>query len=207
MTYLYYNITMATLNEIELLLNIELCDRVLRNGKRKDNKNQYYYFREQYYIVKLTRNKWMIIDDCRKSRKMLIKHTWYYGNHGYAMTNIDNTRKSYHQCSLNYEKPNVADHINNKRFDNRFDNLRIVTPKENSRNTTKQINNTSGKQGVCHFTDKRRVLHYWKAYIKDNNSKRIEKYFSIKKLGDAEAFRQAVEKRKELEILYGYIGD
>jgi hypothetical protein len=198
---------MATLNEIELFLNIELCDRVLRNGKRKDNKNQYYYFRDQYYIVKLTQNKWMIIDDCRKSRKMLINHCWSYCTHGYAMTNIDDTMKRYHQIALNYEKPNVADHINNKRFDNRFDNLRIVTPKENSRNTTKRITNTSGKQGVHYYTVKKTGLHYWRVQIKDNNNKVIQKQFSIKKLGDAEAKRQAIEKRKELEILYNYIGD
>ena len=43
--------------------------------------------------------------------------------------------------------------------------------------------------------------------IIDNTNKQIKKYFSIAKLGDDEAQRQATEKRKELEITYGKIGD
>jgi len=198
---------MASLSEIELLLDVELCDQVLRNGKKKADKNQFYYFRNQYYIVKLTQNKWMVIDDCKKSRKMLIKYCWYYATKGYAGTNIEGNKKFYHQIALEYEKPNVADHINHKKFDNRSDNLRIVTQRENLRNTTKSKNNKSGKQGVSRYTNKKRNLHYWTVQINDNNCKLIQKYFSIKKLGEDEAKRQAIECRKQLEIQYGYIGD
>jgi hypothetical protein len=47
---------------------------------------------------------------------------------------------------------------------------------------------------------------YWRVSIRNNN-KNIQKCFSIAKLGDDEAKRQAIEHRKNLEIKYGYIGD
>ena len=57
------------------------------------------------------------------------------------------------------------------------------------------------------YTDKKLNNHYWVSRIYDNNGKRLEKKFSIQKLGETEAKRQAIEHRKQLEIQYGYIGD
>ena len=198
---------MTTLNNIESFLNLEIGDKSLKDGKKYKNKNQYYYYEQAYYIVKLTKDKWMIAEDCQKTRKLLKKHCWCTDTHGYALTSVDKSTKSWHQLFFNYEDGLVADHINNKRFDNRLDNIRIVTASENSRNTTINSNNTSGKQGVYHYTDKRRGLHYWRVLINGNNQKQIAKHFSIKKLGDDEAKRQAIEYRKQLEIQFGYIGD
>ena len=101
----------------------------------------------------------------------------------------------------------MADHINNKKFDNRIDNIRIVLARENNRNRTVRSDNTSGKQGIYYYIEKKTGLHYWKVVITDNNQKNISKCFSVKKLGDAEAKRQAIEYRKQLEIQFGYIGD
>ena len=197
---------MSTLNNIESFLNIEIGERRLRDGKKYNNKNQYYYYENLYYIVKLTRGMWVILEDCTKTRKLLRLHCWRYHINGYAQTRFNKkSTKCYHQLFLNYESGLVADHINNKKFDNRNDNLRIATHKDNSRNTTKSTNNTSGKQGVSKNTIQGR--QYWKVIIYDNNNKVIAKLFSINKLGNEEAFKQAVAKRKELEILYNYIGD
>jgi len=197
---------MASLNEIEAFLNIEIGNKRLRDGKKYKNKNQYYYYEQAYYIVKLTRDKWMILEDCRKTRELLNKYCWSF-DHGYAKTRFNKTTKKFHQLFLNYDSDLVADHINNKRFDNRIDNLRIVTPQENCKNKTKPSNNSSGKQGVNFNTDKKTGLQYWRVEIVDNNSKKITKRFSIKKLGNDEAKRQAIACRKQLEIQYGYIGD
>jgi hypothetical protein len=41
----------------------------------------------------------------------------------------------------------VVDHINTKSFDNRLENLRVVTQKVNTQNKTKPKNNTSGNMG------------------------------------------------------------
>jgi hypothetical protein len=107
---------------------------------------------------------------------------------------------------LEYEKPNVADHINHKKFDNRDENLRVVSQRENDRNRTKPSNNTSNKLGVNRSTNNKNNS-YWRVQITDNDYKPISKLFSIQKLGEDEAKRQAIEYRKQLEVQYNYIGD
>jgi len=198
---------MTTLNNIEAFLNLEIGDKKLKDGKKKINKNQYYYYEQAYYIIKLTKDKWMIAEDCNKTRKLLKKYCWHTCSSGYAQTNVDKSTKKWHQLFFKYEDGLVADHINNKKFDNRHDNIRIVSVRENNRNTTINSNNTSGKQGVFQFLDKRNGYHSWKVEIRDNNQKKIQKLFSVKKFGENEAKRRAIEHRKQLEIQYGYIGD
>ena len=197
---------MASLQQVQAFLNIEIGDKRLHDGKKYKNKNQYYYFDQAYYIIKLTQDKWMIAEDCRKTRVLLRKHCWCASG-GYTTTNVDKSAKKWHQLFYIYETGLVADHINNERFDNRIDNIRIVTPSDNNRNRTKRSDNMSGKQGVSRETDKKTGLHYWKVQIANNTGKRISKVFSIKNLGDAEAKRLAIEHRKRLELQFGYIGD
>jgi len=198
---------MTTLNNIEAFLNLEIGDKILKDGKKYNNKNKYYYYNQFYYIIKLSQDKWTIAEDCNKTRKLLKKYCWRTHNDGYAQTAVDKTTKKWHQLFFKYEDGLVSDHINNKRFDNRIDNIRIVTSSDNSRNKTINSLNTSGKQGVSNLIDKRTGVHYWRVQITDNNNKKIQKYFSISKLGTDEAKRQAIEYRKDLEIIYGYIGD
>jgi hypothetical protein len=97
--------------------------------------------------------------------------------------------------------------LKDKRFDNRIDNLRIVTQQQNCRNKTKRTNNTSNKQGVYLCTDKKKGLQSWRVEIVNNNGKRITKSFSIKKLGNDNAKARAIAYRKQLELQFGYIGD
>lgn len=195
------------LNTIESFLDIEIGDKRLCNGKKYKNKNQYYYYRDQYYIVKLTRDKYMIVDDCKKTRRLLRLYCWHFNNEGYAQTHYDGSSKSWHQLYLNYENGLVCDHINNKKYDNRADNLRIVTQRQNNRNLSKRSDNTSGKQGVCRRTRHKGKNHYWIVQIRDNDGKSISKCFSVNKYGDAEAKRLAIEKRLEWEEEFDYIGD
>lgn len=196
---------MTDLENIERFLKIDTDNKRLRDGKKNKNKNQYYYYKDRFYIVKLTRNNWMICGDDATTRRLLRRHTWSSHSRGYARTTIGNTCEFWHQHYLSYQKPNVADHINNERYDNRIDNLRIVNQKENMRNRKKQKNNTSGKQGLCRQTIGCR--DYWKVQIWDTECKRITKYFSITKLGEETAKQKAIQKRLELERLYNYIGD
>ena len=195
---------MTTIGSIEEFLNIETGDRKLCDGKYKHNKNRYYYFKNRYYIIKLSGHKWMIASDCRRTRRLLRNHTWYNQN-GYSQSGKDIIH--FHREVINTDDDLFTDHINNKTFDNRVDNLRMVTAKMNMRNKTKHKNNTSGKQGVCHWTDNKSGLNYWKVVIHDNDGKRIQKHFSIKKLGNDEAKRQAIECRKSLEQQFGCMGD
>ena len=193
---------MTSLQNIETFLNIEIGEKTLRNGKKYPNKNQYYYYEDNYYIVKLTQDKWMIVEDCRKTRKLLKENCWYFNSRGYAKTVKMNKLIAYHQLFLNYERGLCADHINNHRYDNRSDNFRIVSHRENCKNKLKYINNTSGKQGVS-----KKGNGHWISNIANNEGKRITKHFSIKKLGNEEAYNRAVQHRKDLEQEYGYIGD
>ena len=120
---------MATL-AIEAHLDLELGNRRLRDGKKKLNKNDYYYYKNLYYIVELTKGTWTILEDCVKTRKLSRK-----SHKGYARSSIDGTLtcKCWHQLSLNYEDGLVADHINGLRYDARLDNLRVVANMPNKR--------------------------------------------------------------------------
>jgi len=199
---------MATLQEIQDFLDIEIGDKRLRPGKKYKNKNKYYYYEDQYYIVMLTQGKWMIAEDCKKTRRLLRLNCWcVHTTDLYAQTRFKNTSKKWHQLFLNYEDTLTADHLNRKRHDNRFDNLRVVSRKENCKNLTKSSNNTSGKQGVNRFIRKRDGSPYWRGRIHNNGGKEVAKHFSINKFGEQEAKRLAIEWRKQKEEEYGYIGD
>jgi hypothetical protein len=122
-------------------------------------------------------------------------------------------RKGY-MCSSNgsfhamiMKPPNglVVDHINTKSFDNRLENLRVVTQKVNTQNKTKPKNNTSGNMGVS----KRKMngSEYWLTRIVDNNNKNLQKLFSISKLGNEQAKRQAILQRNIWKEQFNYLGE
>jgi len=200
---------MTSLQEIENFLDIEIGDKRLRPGKKNPNKNKYYYYPDKYYIVMLTRGMWMIAEDCKKTRRLLRLHIWYISTNGYVTTRVNQTTKSWHQRYLKYEKGLVVDHINNKKFDNQHENLRITTYSNNNRNRVLNKRNTSGKQGVCRCTTKTNgnTFAYWRASICIDGGKRSRKDFSVKKLGDVEAKRQATKWRRQKETEFGYLGD
>ena len=113
---------MTDIKSIENFLNIDVEDKKLRDGKKDPCKNRYYRY-DDYYIVSLTQNRWMIIDKDKKNRKLLKLHYWSNDSgQNYARTGVNQKTKRYHQLLLNYEKGLVADHINQKKFDNRSAN-------------------------------------------------------------------------------------
>ena len=76
---------MASLEEIQIYLNIDL-NRRLRDGKKQPLKNRYYYYRGKYYIVELSQNKWTILEDCTITRRLLENYIWCVLNN-YTATN------------------------------------------------------------------------------------------------------------------------
>lgn len=82
------------------------------------------------------------------------------------------------------------DHKNRIKSDNRIDNLRETTPRDNSINTGIRSHNRSGVTGVCFARNR------WRAQISIDGK---QKY-----LGEFTSFSDAVNARKDAESLYGY---
>lgn len=101
---------------------------------------------------------------------------------------------SLHRFIMNAPDDMVVDHINHNRLDNRKQNLRICTARENSFNKKIGINNTSGYKGIIKINGRYRVtiscdnIHY--------------------NLGTFNTIEEALKayKEKELELFgeYGY---
>ena len=195
---------MSSLNEIEEFLNIEIGDKRLRNGKKKMNKNTYYWYRNEYYIVNLSNDKWCIMSTNERTHELLTNHVWCCSS-GYAITSNDKTTIKLHRQIMNSPENMCIDHINRHPFDNRIDNLRITTHKENMRNKSMPTNNTSSIVGVS----KRKIKQNscWRALITDNDGIRIEKSFSIPKFGDEQAKQMAIDQRIAWKEQFGYIGE
>lgn len=196
---------MASLDEIERFLNIDTDDKILHKGKRRADKNRYFKYRGQYYIVKLTQDKWMIMDDSDLTRDLLEDHIFHCAGNYYGSTNINKKNTGIHRLITDCDDNNVPDHINRKPFDNRSANLCEGTIKDNNRNRTTGSNNTSGKIGVSRIMNN--GYDYYISIIYDDDGNKKQKCFSIVKFGEAGAKRRAIRHRKNMEMLYGYIGE
>jgi len=65
-------------------------------------------------------------------------YKWHITRRGYCEGRVCSNNIKMHRFLLNAQKGQIIDHINRDKLDNRKHNLRFVTPKENSLNTTKQ---------------------------------------------------------------------
>lgn len=90
------------------------------------------------------------------------------------------------------EWPEEIDHINGNRSDNRIVNLRDVNHKQNLRNQRLRKNNTSGHNGVYWFQRDQK----WMVLIKVDGVSKFGGYF--------ENIEDAISKRKQLDVEYGY---
>jgi len=98
------------------------------------------------------------------------RYKWYIDNRGYIVTNIktENDKKTLlqlHQLIRDTPKELETDHINHDKLDNRDNNLRICSHKENQRNQKNHRKNTSSHfKGVCW----NKLSKKWQSYIKYN---------------------------------------
>lgn len=100
-------------------------------------------------------------------------------------------RVIYYMCYGEFPEEFI-DHIDGNRANNKRDNLRQVSKLDNHKNMKKPITNTSGIIGVCWREDRKR----WVAQIKVEQ-KAIN-------LGHFAEFSDAVNARKNAEVLYGF---
>ena len=88
--------------------------------------------------------------------------------------------------------PEVTDHINHNKLDNRWANLRQVSQKENQKNRSINANNTSGFNGVCWH----KLSGKWIAHISINGKAKHLGYFT--------ELSEAIVARQKANIKYGF---
>ena len=113
---------------------------------------------------------------------------------GYVKINIDTIPYMAHRLIwfMTYgEFPDCEiDHINGIRNDNRLENLRLATSKQNKENTRLKINNTSGHRGVSWDASRNK----WLAFVVNNR-----KFHNIGRFDDIDdAVRAVKEARNQL---------
>lgn len=90
------------------------------------------------------------------------------------------------------EMPNVIDHINGDRKDNRLTNLRNISYAENSKNSALPKTNKSGRIGVCAVSGGK----YWLSQISSGK----QKYY----LGRFDNIEDAIKARVDAELKFGF---
>lgn len=114
---------------------------------------------------------------------------------GYVDVTIDGIKFKAHRLAWLYvhrEWPNLVDHINRNRSDNRISNLRSVTQSENLKNTKIYTNNSSGHIGISLHKGSSR----WQVLIRHEG---VQKH-----LGYFDDIDDAIKARKAAELEYGY---
>ena len=115
----------------------------------------------------------------------------------YATISLNNKLITFHKYITDYD---MTDHINRDTLDNRFCNLRKTTHKLNNNNRGVLKNKRDDKDHVLgvRYVSKD---NSWQARIKQND-KEYTKSFSVKKFGNDEAKKLAIETRKQFNELY-----
>lgn len=155
------------------------------------NQNYIDEFNVGHIKMSNTKNEMLCDVECME---YLLKYYWHEKN-GYARSSENKEKVYAHRLVANagnYNVNNQVDHINGNTLDNRKQNLRIVSSRQNGLNSSIRIDNTSGVTGVC--WDKRK--QQWLARVFENKK---EIY-----LGHFDEFEDAViARRKGEEKYYG----
>lgn len=82
--------------------------------------------------IKLSKGKAAVVDDC--DFEWLSKGTWHINSNGYAQGRLCGVRGYMHRFILGLEPGEECDHINRSKLDNRRNNLRRCSRRENQCN-------------------------------------------------------------------------
>ena len=145
----------------------------------------------------------MVIISCNERSIDIFNDNVFCFDKGYM---YNSTNGFFHSMLMNPPNGMVVDHIKRNPYDNRLENLRIVTSEENSRNMSKPSTNTSGIVGVSQ-TNRKNGNNDWVAFINDDQGKKRRKSFACKKYGDQEAKQLAIQQRAIWKQELGYLGE
>lgn len=139
-------------------------------------------------------------------KRVLVMEGDEVGNivHGmYYETSLDGESLRVHRVIweiFNGEIPEgfLIDHIDGNGLNNRINNLRLATSKQNARNSRKRSHNTSGWTGVAKTKKpcSNKDYWYWTALWVDINGIQQKANYSIEKLGESTAFLLAFSHRQ-----------
>lgn len=123
---------------------------------------------------------------------------------GHWLVTYENKRTYVHRIIIEMFGNKITqyvDHIDGNPLNNKIFNLRCVSQQTNLQNKCMQTNNSSGHTGVSFYERKLgiKTYQYWRARWFSLDGKEISRFFSVNKLGDAEAKDRAVNCRN-LEI-------
>ncbi len=93
-----------------------------------------------------------------------------------------------------------VDHIDHNRANNMITNLRWATKSINQKNQSISTKNTSGTQGVFFEKCRNRWVATW-----FEEKKLQRKFFSIKKYGEEQSKQMAIDYRKQMAEVNGYL--
>ena len=115
---------------------------------------------------------------------------------GYIQIKIDNKAYQAHRLAWMYIHGafplKQLDHVNHEKTDNRLNNLREVTQRENSKNQALRKTNTSGVNGISWNKQRNK----WGASIATKDGKKHLGLFTVKK--------DAIVAREKANIRYGF---
>lgn len=111
-------------------------------------------------FIQLDKNKKIIVDDA--DFDFLNQWKWFFHSEGYAVRDkMENYRKKsilMHRFIMNPSKGLIVDHINGNRLDNRKENLRLCTHRQNQMNRIKRKIGQSNYKGVTWSNEKKKWL-------------------------------------------------
>lgn len=141
--------------------------------------------------IPLTKGQFTIVDD--EDYEFLSQWDWFAHagrNSYYAYRGVGESHVIMHRVILNVtDKDLVVDHIDGDGLNNQKSNLRTCTKNENTRNSVKRKDNTSGYKGVSWHKQSRK----WVVNIQHNNQCWSKSFSNI-----IEAARAYDEKAREL---------
>jgi len=144
-------------------------------------------------FIKLTQNKFAEVDE--EDLPKLFKHKWIYSTknkkfQGYAQSNRSTGSIYMHRLITNCPSDKIVDHKDGNTLNNKKENLRICTQKENMRNSKTKSDNKSGYKGV-HL---HKLTGKWRSQITVNG-----KTISLGLFDDP---KEAAEARKNAAKVY-----